>query len=81
MGQAQPAAALGDMAQGIGSRVAIGGGVGQAADAHGIQDDQEDPVDVRFCHALRPIAQGERIVKGDLGSDRAPVYLISSFCP
>ena len=52
MGQAQAAAALGDVDQRVGSLVAEAGRVGQAADADGIQDDQDGAVDRGIRHLI-----------------------------
>ncbi len=51
-GQAQAAAALGDVDQRVGPLVAKVGGVGQAADADGIQDDQDGAVDRSTRHLI-----------------------------
>ena len=64
LGRCSPPQPLGDVGQGVGPLVAVGGGVGQAADADGVQDDQEDAVDLGLGHPLKQLAQGRTIVKG-----------------
>jgi hypothetical protein len=58
MGQFQTASMLGDMAQGVGALIAELGGIGKTADAHGIEDNQENAVDVDFRHSLKKLTQG-----------------------